>query len=245
MNSKRYNLVMYDEIEVYKFTSACLNNRGKNISQIKYAYIFHNRDEKKPHYHLFIEFPEAVKQRDIERILALVGLPDSYLSYDKTNANFLAYLTHNTPQDFGVKASYEFDEIVSNIDDLRERWEKAIEAVNKPSRQQQKLNEFTAIITSIYDIVMDNPEIINISSLTTFLLENDMYKELQYVINKTYAIKSMFEEHFKRNAIYNASKTLKSKNRADLKALREEYQEALKQQEQIEEMADKIECLKN
>lgn len=245
MNSKRYNLVMYDEMDIFKFISASQNNRGKNISQIQYAYIFHNRDEKKPHYHLFIEFPEAVKERDIERILTLVNVPTSSLSYEKTNPNFLAYLTHNTPNDYGVKASYEFDEITSNIVDLRERWEKAIEAVNKPSRQQQKLNEFTTIITNLYDVVNENTEIINIPSLTTFLLENGMMKELQYVMNKTYAVKSMFEVAFKTNSVYNATRSIKSKNQANLKALRDDFEQAIKQDEKMEEMADSIECLKN
>lgn len=245
MNSKRYNLVLYDEMDIIKFISASLNNRGKNISQIQYAYIFHNRDEKKPHYHLYIEFPEAVKQRDIERILTLVNVPNSSLSYDKTNSNFLAYLTHNTPQDYGVKASYEFNEIISNMEDLRERWEKAVEAVNKPSRQQQKLNEFTSIITNLYDVVNENTEIINIPSLTTFLLENGMMKELQYVLNKTYAIKSMFEVAFKTNSVYNATRAIKSKNEANLKALRDEFNEAMQQQQKMEDMEDDIQCLKN
>lgn len=245
MNSKRYNLVLYDEMDIIKFISASLNNRGKNISQIQYAYILHDRDDKKAHYHLFIEFPEAVKERDIERILTLVNVPTSSLSYEKTNSNFLAYLTHNTPQDYGVKASYEFSEIISNMVDLRERWEKAVEAVNKPSRQQQKLNEFTTIITNLYDVVNENTEIINIPSLTTFLLENGMMKELQYVLNKTYAIKSMFEVAFKTNSVYNATRAIKSKNEANLKALRNEFNEAMQQQEKMEEIEENIQCLKN
>lgn len=245
MNSRRYNLVMYDEMDIVKFISASQNNRGKNISQIQYAYIFHNRDEKKPHYHLYIEFPEAVKTRDIERILTLVNVPITSLSYDKTNSNFLAYLTHNTPQDFGVKASYEFNEIISNMLDIRERWENAIEAVNKPNRQQQKLNEFTTIITNLNDIVRGNRNITNFPALTNFLIENQMYKELQYCLNKTYAIKNMFEIVFKENSVYNSSRTLKSKNQANLKALRDDFDQAIKQDEKMEEMADSIECLKN
>lgn len=245
MNSKRYNLVLYSEEEIYKFVSASLNNRGKNISQIKYAYICHNRDEKKTHWHLFIEFPEPVKERDIERILTLVNVSTSSLSYEKTNPNFLAYLTHNTPNDYGVKASYDFNEIISNMPDIKERWEKAVEAVNKPSRQMTKLMEFQSIITNLKDVINDNNEIVSFATLTMYLLDNDMTKELQYCMNKTYAVKSMFEQAFKENAVYLSAHQLKSKNKANLRALQQDFDEAIKQDLKMEEMADNIECLKS
>lgn len=243
MNSKRYNLVMYQEVEIIKFLSACFNNRGKNISQVKYAYIYHDKDEKKPHYHLFIEFPEAVKDRDIERILTLTNISLSSYSKQKTNKNFLAYLTHSTPNDIGKKAPYEFNEIISNIDDLYERWQEAIKAVNTPSRQDKKIIEFTAIMKSLNEIIVDNNEIVSYSSLTMFLLENDLMEELRFCINKTYAIKEMFKIQFQQNSIHNASHSLKTKNQAKLHDLMVEYETYKKQNQQLDNIEENMEIL--
>lgn len=44
MNSSKYNLVMYQEEMVQNFIALMLQNKGKNISQVKYAYILHDKD---------------------------------------------------------------------------------------------------------------------------------------------------------------------------------------------------------
>lgn len=72
MNSMRYNLVFYEEQILFNFIMNLVNSKGKNISAVKYAYILHDKDIeedtgelKKPHYHLWLEFPSQVKKLDI------------------------------------------------------------------------------------------------------------------------------------------------------------------------------------
>lgn len=244
MNAKMYNLVMYNEIEIYRFIDALQCSSGKNISQVKYAYICHDKDAaKKEHWHLFLRFPEPVKSDRVENILTACNLSLSYLNYSKTDINFLAYLTHSTRECIGVKAPYDFVNIVSNMDDLKELWQKAVEKTNTLTRQEKAIQDFTNNIETLKDILNDNETIIDYSSLCIFLSDNGYYKELQFCINKCYAIKEMFKTTFKANSIRYSSGILKGQNRAKLADLQDEFDKANENRKKIEEIEEKVQEL--
>lgn len=243
MESKCYNLVMYQEMDVIKFLDCCLNSKGKNISQIKYAYILHDKDEKKPHYHIYISFPEPVKSINIEKYLNLVGIDTSALSHSKTNETFLAYLTHSTRESIGVKSSYNWLDIITNIDDFEERYKRAIERANTMTRQEKKIAQFSINISSINDTINENIEIINYSSLCQFLISNNMMEELQFTLSRAYAINMMFKDIFTANSIKYSSSILKGENRAKLADIQAEFDKANENRKKLEEMEEKVQEL--
>lgn len=249
MESLMYNLVMYEEMEVFKFVDCLQNSSGKNISQVEYAYICHDKDLtskgeiKKAHYHLFIRFPSPVKSSRIEHSLELCELPLNYLSYSKTNLNFLAYLTHSTKDSIN-KALYKFDEITSNINDLKDLWEEAVEKVNQPSRAEKKIAEFGSLIITISDIVSTNDTIIDFSSLAMYLKDNGHFSELKYCMDRSYAIKEMFKVAFRCNSIKYSSSQLKNENINLLSNLKQEYEKLDKQNTKLIQMVEEIELCK-
>ncbi len=243
MESKCYNLVMYSELEVYKFLDCCMASKGKNISQIKYAYILHDKDDKKPHYHIFISFPEPVKSSHIEKYLNLVGIDTSALSHAKTNETFLAYMTHSTRESMGVKAPYNWLDIITNYDDFEERYKRAIEKANTMTRQEKKIAQFSTNISSINDTINENMEIVNYSSLCQFLISNNMMEELQFTLSRAYAINMMFSDAFKANSIRYSSSILKGQNKAKLANIQADFDNAMKDSQKLEEMEEKVEEL--
>lgn len=243
MESKCYNLVMYQEMDIVRFLDCCLNSKGKNISQIKYAYILHDKDDKKPHYHLFLTFPQPIKSANIEKYLQLVGIDTSALSHTKTNLNFLAYMTHSTRESLGVKAPYNWLDITTNIENFEEVYKEALERANTMSRQEKKIEEFRQRITSINEVIQENYEIMNYSSLCQFLLANDMIEELQFTISKSYAINMMFNDVFKANNIKYSTSILKGENKAKLADIQAEFDQATKNAQKLEEMEEKVQKL--
>lgn len=249
MNSMRYNLIMYQEIEIINFLDLCFKNRGKNISQVKYAYILHDKDIdingnlKKPHFHLYIEFPTQVKDRDIFTILELAHLPNNYLSLEKTNSNFIAYLTHSTKDSSKNKEPYSPTLIYTNIEDFNARYNEALEKVLKPTRQEQKLNEFKEIINNIMTLVDGNYEITNMPSLVCSLMENDLTKELKYVMDKYWAMSKLLSPKFQVNSYNWASSELDNIANKELQEAKEKYSQAINNRIGISHINDKIEIL--
>lgn len=245
MNSRRYNLVMYQELEVLNFIDACLNNRGKNISRIQYAYILHDKDiDKKPHYHIYCEFPSSVKDRDLFCILDKINLPHNYLSFDKTTTGFLAYLTHSTRESIGVKTPYDYENIVSNIPDLKYQYEQAIIDTNKLSYQEKKIQAFSTMIENVKDIIENNFEITDFSSLSYYLMQNGFYQELDFIMKRCYAIKNAFSNTFIYNSIKLSSSQLKSENRARIEQAKDEYNDIENDSKKIDRLENNLEALK-
>ena len=206
MNSIRYNFIFYDEKILGCFLVNLGNAKGKNITQFNYAYIYHDKDImdtgelKKPHYHLWLEFSSSVKSMYIDKILELSGSNAAALSHQKTDRNFLAYLTHenNGSKKLG-KAIYNFDNIKTNIDiDIfKEMYYNAIEKLNKPTSQEKKLS----LIKDIISIVSENKDITCFGLLGPFLAKNEQYELLEYCINHAYGLKQVLQQYFATNSM--------------------------------------------
>lgn len=204
MNSMRYNFIFYDEKILGCFLVNLGNAKGKNITQFNYAYIYHDSDImengelKKPHYHLWLEFNSSVKSMYIEKILELSGGNTNLLSHQKTDRNFLAYLTHDTINS-KLKAHYNFEDIKTNIDiDIfKEMYYNAIDKLNKPTSQEKRLS----LIKDIINIVSQNKNITCFPLLSSFLVVNEEYELLQYCINHAYGLRQVLQTFFATNSM--------------------------------------------
>lgn len=85
------------------------------VSANKWAYILHDKDEAKPHYHLAIKFDN---QRRLKDVLDLLGLwnynPNEQNPIVHSWKGILNYLIHNT-KDSKDKYQYPEEEVESNI----------------------------------------------------------------------------------------------------------------------------------
>ena len=207
MNALRYNLIMYDKDNLIRFLEAIKLSRGKNISSCLYAYILHDKDVieetgelKKEHYHLWLEFPSPVKDRDLIHLLELSGSNASALSHQKTDRNFLAYLTHNTINS-ALKKQYDYNDIITNIDkELFYEWYfEAVSKANKPTRQQQRIKESGELFTRLNKIIIGNPNITSFYQLLNALSENQEYDLIDFAMKKSYFIANGFKEAFQSN----------------------------------------------
>lgn len=250
MNAVRYNLIFYDKNIMDLFIQKMASNRGKNISQVRYAYILHDSDiieetgeYKKPHYHLWLEFPQSVRDRDLIPLLVASGSNGSAISKQKTDRNFLAYLTHDTSNSFEIKAHYDKDNIFTNIEpqEFNEMYYDAVAKIKKPSRQKQKVLDTTMYMKSLFDILEENREICGFFELVQFLiLDNDM-ELLDYVSSKTYFLKQVLEARFKINRMYQFTHELENQNKKELEAIEKEFREAQAVEKRLQELREKKE----
>lgn len=221
MNSTRYNLVMYDREILTTFLGSLLMNRGKNVSQVKWAYILHDRDiieetgeVKKAHYHIYLQFPDNVKSNVIESVLVASGSSASALSHEKTDIKFLAYLTHSTKGAKIEKELYDYEEIETNFDteEFKEMYLDAVQKASKPSRQEIRVERVASAFSNLMNIIQENNEIISFSQLCLYLSIQQESELLEFAISKAYALKNAFYDSFRINALkYNTSK-LKNEN---------------------------------
>ena len=225
MNSSKYNLVMYQEDMVQNFIALMLQNKGKNISQVKYAYILHDKDIleetgelKKAHYHLYIEFPSQVKSNIIDSLLEAVGGSSSMRSNEITNRNFLAYLTHSTNYAKEVKKSYDYEAIKTNWsqEEFKEMYYEAVSKATKPSRQSQKIQATTNFFEQVYLFLNDNNEIISYGTLVLFLSQNNLGELLEYAVSHAFAVKEAFKEQFRRNNLRYQAEHIENETRANI-----------------------------
>jgi len=249
MNATRYNLVFYQEEILNNFLVSLGNAKGKNITSFKYAYILHDSDIieatgelKKAHYHLWLEFPQAVKSQFIENILNISGSDASALSYQKTDRNFLAYLTHDTTNS-GIKAHYEFENIKTNIDNntFYEMYYEAVTKANKPSRAVQE----TENIKALAQIINGNENITSFSVLMKFLLDNQEYELMQYCIKRSYGLQKGFESLFQLNNYNLASKGLENEIIGKLQEARNKYHSLQAQKNKLNGMHNNLEILQD
>lgn len=210
MEAKRYNLVFYNVKQLNNFVFGLLESSGKNISQVQFAYIYHDKDIieetgeiKKPHYHLWLEFPQPVRDTHIINHLELVGLNASALSYQKTDRNFLAYLTHDTKNSKEVKVMYDYLDIQTNIDKdiFNEMYFEAVRNTTKPSKSELRKKERVELFGKLFDIVKDNNEIVSVSSMINFLRENKEYELIDYYLTRSYAVVNALKGIFEDNVL--------------------------------------------
>lgn len=247
MNASRYNLVFYDDEILMTFIMNLTRSKGKNISAVKYAYIKHDSDieietgqPKKLHFHLWLEFPSQVKSRDIENILQLSGSSISALSYEKTDRNFLAYLTHDNKNN-ALKAHYDFKDIITNIDETEFSfmYDTAVQKMSKPSKAQVSFNA----VQELAFLIESNDDIIDISSLIYFLIENNLIDLMDYVQKKTYFVKLAFEKAFRYNSMKKASSSLKSRFNEKLDEANKELKQLEKYNDDLQQRIDQIEII--
>lgn len=252
MNRNTYNLVLYDEAMLQNFIALMIQNKGKNISSVKYAYILHDKDileetgeMKKAHFHLFLEFPSQVKSNVLESLLVSVGGTASMVSNKVTNRNFLAYLTHSTTMAKETKKEYEFEAIKTNWekDAFREMYFDAVHKAMKPSRQSQKVQETANFFEQVIEFLKDNNEIVSYSTLITFLLTNKEYELLNYAINHAYAVKEAFKMHFQNNNLRYQAEHLESEIKGNIEDNTSRLKELGKLKVKTEKQSDIIDYI--
>lgn len=207
MNSMRYNLVFYEEEQLKKFISNLALTKGKNSSDFRYAYILHDRDIiedtgelKKAHYHLYLQFHQPIKSKIIESILTIQFGNCSALSYQATNSNFLAYLTHSTINSKN-KVLYDVNDIVHNYDkeEFNELYYEAVAKVNKPTKEEK----IASIYTQLNEILEDNISITSMTSLMIHLTISENWELLGYIQSHAYAMNMFLDGIFKHNKALN------------------------------------------
>ena len=252
MNRNTYNLVLYDEPMVQNLIALMVQNKGKNISQVKYAYILHDKDIleetgelKKAHYHLFLEFPSQVKSNVLESLLVSVGGTASMVSNKVTNRSFLAYLTHNTTLAKETKKQYEFDDIKTNWEkeEFREMYLDAVQKALKPSRQSQKIQQTASFFEQVYLFLNDNNEIVSYSTLILFLSQNKLFDLLEYAVAHAYAVKEAFKEQFRYNNIRYQAETLENEIKGNIEANTSRLKQLANLKVQTEKQSDKIDYI--
>lgn len=252
MNRNTYNLVLYDEPMVQNLIALMVQNKGKNISQVKYAYILHDKDIleetgelKKAHYHLFLEFPSQVKSNVLESLLVSVGGTASMVSNKVTNRSFLAYLTHSTNYAKETKKQYDFDAIKTNWEkeEFREMYLDAVQKALKPSRQSQKIQQTTNFFEQVYLFLNDNNEIVSYGTLILFLSQNKLGDLLEYAVSHAYAVKEAFREQFRNNNLRYQAETLENEIKGNIEANSSRLKQLANLKVQTEKQSDKIDYI--
>ena len=105
---RNWMILLYEDTESYVLSDILFN-----ISSLKnYAYIKHNpeSDEKKEHYHVYLELSSATTQ---ERLSKRLGIPIQFIKRVKSRRGAIRYLTHI---DYPDKIQYDLNDVkVSRI----------------------------------------------------------------------------------------------------------------------------------
>lgn len=119
-NAKLFEIIVYPEsYDVSKIEEILENSAIKD-----YAYILHDKDNKKEHIHIAIR---AVDTRNSDNVAKWFNVAENAVGRVKGKwSDILKYLTHKNAQD---KFQYDDDLVKSNFD-----WKKAIEKIDDSSR---------------------------------------------------------------------------------------------------------------
>ncbi len=109
MNLRQYEIVTNADKLSVDIQETCM--RYKTIKQ--WAYIMHDKDDTRPHYHIYVNFGTSVKS---ELVAEWFQVPENFIGKVRgRKADMLLYLTHaNDGQNY--KHIYEQSEVVSNFD---------------------------------------------------------------------------------------------------------------------------------
>lgn len=100
---RNWMILLYEDTESYVLSDILFN-----ISSLKnYAYIKHSpeSDEKKEHYHVYLELSSATTQ---QRLAKRLGIPENYLKRVKSRRGAVRYLTHI---DYPEKIQYDLNDV--------------------------------------------------------------------------------------------------------------------------------------
>jgi hypothetical protein len=125
-SSTLFEVMLYpDSFDITKLDDILQHSRIKD-----YAYIFHDKEDKKAHYHVDIRTKDSCKFEDVAKWFGVnvqaVGKAQSKGGEVVRWANMLAYLTHRNSPD---KYQYDDETVKSNFD-----WKKASEQADNQKR---------------------------------------------------------------------------------------------------------------
>lgn len=142
IRSKYYAFELYPESENLKF-------EDKIIDLVKYdfAYILHDKDEVKPHYHVVVSFPNY---RWKSSVCEEFQIPENYVEEIRNLDAILMYLIHFNDK---TKYQYKFDE-VSGSEKLIDRLKKALK--NNDLEEEDKILQLIQYIDSSCSLSYSN-----------------------------------------------------------------------------------------
>lgn len=113
-----FHLVLYPDSSDYNFfySMQLILHEAKENAQFKYAYICHDKEEVKEHYHICVKWPQqktlktVLDMFDLRRYNATDGVPEIRRWKDMLN-----YIIHNT-KNSKDKYQYPTSSVISNID---------------------------------------------------------------------------------------------------------------------------------
>lgn len=167
MNTKHYNyeIIIYDSVDISRLINICYSNN------YNYAYIFHDKDENKPHYHFQLYF---TSQRYINSISKEFDVPTNLITIIKDKKKAIQYLIHLNDDS---KYQYSIEDICSNFN---------IDIYF--SNKNVEMDD----ISSIIDYIDNQHCIIYYYNLMTFVLKNSIWSSYR----RNYSIiKDIVQEH--------------------------------------------------
>lgn len=118
--SKLKLLLPHEKVRFMSLQLYCSPERWSDVlaTAERYIYIYHDKDNSAPHYHLILKFTNPRFRSAIEKLFNLEGLTqDTTINFQKVRnlASAVAYLTHDTPEARKEnKYHYSTSELVSN-----------------------------------------------------------------------------------------------------------------------------------
>ena len=133
---RQFEIIIYDEDELKRATEWASSNN------YEWAYIRHDKDDKKPHYHLMIKNGNA---QYLSYFAEKLQIPVNQFEKPKTKRNqwenMIAYLCHETPGSIkDGKTKYDPAEITANGFDAAALIAKYIKQREKTEKRQNKID---------------------------------------------------------------------------------------------------------
>lgn len=125
IRSKYFTIELYEESENINF-----NNKIDLVKRYEYAYILHNKDGVKNHYHCVVAFQNY---RYLNAVSEEFEIPVNYIEPIRSLDNILMYLIHFNDKS---KYQYNFDEVIGSKT-LLEKLKKCIK--NNGVEEEQKV----------------------------------------------------------------------------------------------------------
>lgn len=179
--SKLFEIVLYpDSSDCSDLKSIC-----DNFAYIKqYAYILHDCDNNKPHYHIMIQCYDT---QSSERLARDFGVSDNQVEKSKSKKkthqydDMLLYLTHQNAPD---KFQYPFENVISNFDYL--------------VFMDKKKNELSSNARKNEIVNLIQEGIIKEYNLTNFITSSE-YIKFERVIRSAFSYREKLLKTFSRN----------------------------------------------
>lgn len=136
-NAKLFDIIVYPEsFDTSKLEEILQHSRIKD-----YAYILHNKDDKKEHIHIDIRTKDSCNSDDVAKWFGI--LPNAVGRVKGRWSDVLKYLIHANAKD---KFQYDSSEVISNFD-----WQKAIQKGNDDNRLDVIIGEIATGIIREYN----------------------------------------------------------------------------------------------